>query len=465
MHFGGEIGMSNSVGHFSGRFDSSSSPNPQAAKMSSFKKGLLWGTAFTFTVLVSALIGAIVAVMNPLSKSGENIFQKVAFPSGQSLVNSQTEGWGSVLSANLDRPVNVLVMGIDRVPDAPAGSPEMFGGRSDTILLVRFSPQDHSVRMLSIPRDSRVEIPGFGKTKINDANVQGGPTLAAQVISDQLDGVTIDRYVRITTDAFKQLVDLVGGVEVNVPENMVYRDVTQKLDINLTKGWQILNGEQAEQFARFRNDKNGDIGRVQRQQVLMKSLQKRLYSPLMIPRVPQALQIIQQHIDTNLSLEEMMALAQFGRTLERENLKMVMLPGRFGGLDEFSDHRSYWVLNREQCDRIMKEYFATGSNETTTDSAYTLRIAVQNATEEPGLARRMANHLTKLGYQNVYVLKEPAQPLSTSEIIVQRGDFSSAKTLQNSLGVGTVEPSSTGDLGSDLTVRVGTDAKSLLEPK
>jgi hypothetical protein len=246
---------------------------------------------------------------------------------------------------------------------------------------------------------------------------------------------------------------------------MVYKDVTQKLDINLTKGWQILNGEQAEQFARFRNDKNGDIGRVQRQQVLMKSLQKRLYSPLMIPRIPQALQIIQQHIDTNLSLEEMMALAQFGRTLERENLKMVMLPGRFGGLDEFSDHRSYWVLNREQCDRIMKEYFATGSNEKITDSAYTLRIAVQNATEEPGLARRMANHLTKLGYQNVYVLKEPAQPLSTSEIIVQRGDFSSAKTLQNSLGVGTVEPSSTGDLGSDLTVRVGTDAKSLLEPK
>jgi LCP family protein required for cell wall assembly len=454
--------MANSLGRFSGSFDTSA---PDVPKMSAFKKGLLWGAAFSLTAIVSAVLGAIAALVTPLSLKEENIFQKVAFPGAiSSLVKESQGGWGGVLPPNLARPVNILVMGIDRVPKARAGTAEVFAGRSDTMLLVRFEPADNSVRMLSIPRDSRVRVLGVGSTKINEANVQGGPALAAQVIAQELDGVRIDRYVRITTDAFKEVIDLVGGVEVDVPEAMVYRDVTQKLEINLQPGWQILNGEQAEQFARFRNDKNGDIGRVQRQQILLKSLQKRLYSPLMLPKIPQALQIVQKHIDTNLSLEEMMALVQFGRGLEREKLQMVMLPGRFGGLREFADHRSYWVINREKSDRIMKEYFATGvRQEETLDNPYNLRIAVQNGTDINGLAARMARYLRKQGYTNVYVIKEPAPSLKTTEIIVQKGDFQAAKTLQNSWGIGRVESSSTGDLPSDLTIRLGTDVQFLLD--
>lgn len=105
--------------------------------------------------------------------------------------------------------------------------------------------------MLSIPRDSRVRIPGHGFTKINDANVHGGPTLAAEVVNNTLGGVTVDRYVRVTTDAFKELVDLVGGVEVYVPERMYHKDVTQKLEIDLQEGWQNLNGDQAETVCPF----------------------------------------------------------------------------------------------------------------------------------------------------------------------------------------------------------------------
>jgi len=124
------------------------------------------------------------------------------------------------------------------------------------------------------------------------------------VVSNTLGDVTVDRYVRVTTDAFKELVDLVGGVEVYVPERMYHKDVTQKLEIDLQEGWQNLNGDQAEQFARFRNQQYGDIGRVQRQQILLKALQQKIFSPTILPSLPKAVQVLQQYIDTNLSVEE-----------------------------------------------------------------------------------------------------------------------------------------------------------------
>lgn len=359
-------------------------------------------------------------------------------------------------------------MGIDRVPDAQKHSVEVFSGRSDTLLLLRFDPSDHSVRMLSIPRDSRVEIPGIGFSKINDANVQGGPALAARVISKTLNDVPIDRYVRVTTDAFVELVDLVGGVEVFVPQPMSYQDKTQNLNINLQAGWQTLTGDQAEQFARFRSDQYGDIGRVQRQQVLLKALQKRLFSPAIIPRIPQAMQILQQYIDTNLSLEEMLALANFGRELKRENIKMVMLPGRFSQENEYEEHKSYWIIYPNQRNQIMQNYFGVESSSqtlplsTSTRLNNRIRIAIQNASDDPRLANQVVEYLAKENFHNVYIMRESTQLLRYTEIVVQKGDLTAAETLKSFLGIGRVEASSTGDLDSDLTLRIGLDAKQLL---
>jgi LCP family protein required for cell wall assembly len=351
-------------------------------------------------------------------------------------------------------------MGIDRVLDAK-NSDDVFKGRSDTMLLVRFDPSDKTVRMLSIPRDSRVRIPGHGFTKINDANVHGGPTLAAEVVTNTLGDVTIDRYVRVTTDAFKELVDLVGGVEVYVPERMYHKDVTQKLEIDLQEGWQNLNGDQAEQFARFRNPQYGDIGRVQRQQILLKALQKKIFSPTILPSLPKAVQVLQQYIDTNLSVEEMLAIANFGREIKQDNLRMILLPGRFNSLEEY-DGRSYWILNRREIRTIVANNF-TDNHAGGETSVYSLGIAIQNATNTKGLARRTRDYLAKQGYTNVYISDDSSQKLETTAIIAQKGDIQSANLLKNQLGIGKVESSSTGALDSDLTIRVGDDVAQFLD--
>lgn len=419
---------------------------PAPAKLKSPMNWLQRAFVLTIAATASTTLGLAVALMIPLpmglvAKDGD----------------SRSQLWQTGLGYNVGRPVNILVMGIDRVPTAKDDPSKIFSGRSDTMLLLRVDPTVDSVSLLSIPRDTQVEIPGIGTDKINDANVQGGATLAARTVSSTLNGVAIDRYVRVSTDAFKELVDLLGGVEVYVPQRMVYEDKTQKLKIDLSPGLQTLNGDQAEQFARFRGDDLGDIGRVQRQQALMKALRKKLTSPAIIPKIPGLIQAMQQYIDTNLSTEELMALVGAGRKLSEGKFKMVMLPGRFSSPQEYV--ASYWLLNPEGRDRVMKQYFGVDPIATTESerSLAALHIAIQNASQNPTAASQMRQNLAGQGFYDTYISNDWADQQTQTLIIAQQGDLNAAQELQRLLGIGRVEADSTGDLESDITIRIGND--------
>lgn len=412
-------------------------------------QSFLWGLAFGVTTAVAASLGIGLGILAPLP-----------FVAGEQQTRSLTDIVQKFAVHQMTRPVNILVMGVDRVPDAPIDSPAGLNGRSDTLLLLRLDPKNNSVKMLSIPRDTHVDNPFLSIDKINQANVDGGAALAAEVVSSTLDGVKIDRYVRVTTEAFRQLVDLVGGVEVFVPKKMQYKDVTQRLEIDLEPGLQTLNGQQAEQFARFRQDENGDIGRVQRQQLLLKALRQRLINPSTLPRLPQIISVMQNYVDTNINWEEMLALTNFGLNLERTDMKMVMLPGRFSEPGEFGA-RSYWVVDEEKRDRLMQDFFGVEVKEIAKDtdnsSTTSVRIAIQNASGQPNMSNRAAQYLRKLGFRNIYLVRDWPETQTKTQIIVQKGDIKAAEKLQSALGMGKIEPASIGDIESDLTLRVGED--------
>ncbi|MBW4623280.1 MAG: LCP family protein [Cyanosarcina radialis HA8281-LM2] len=408
-------------------------------------KSLLWAAAFVAIASVSATLGVAVALLTPMPQ--------VADERGKTENENQ-----DLLQYRLAHPVNILVMGIDRVPDAAENSPEIFNGNSDTMLLLRLDPKNRSVKMLSIPRDTRVVFPKLTLAKINQANVEGGPVLAARVVSHILNRVSVDRYVRVSTGAFRELVNQVGGIDVFVPQRMKYVDNTQKLNIDLQPGWQTLNGDQAEQFARFRRDENGDIGRVQRQQILLKALREKLQTPAVLPQVPQLVRVMQQYVDTNLSLPETLAVVSFGLNLEPKDFQMVMLPGRFSSPDEYK--ASYWIMNRRARDRIAQEYFQQKplrASSLIQPSRSELQIALQNASGEPQLPELVNRDLRKKGFENVYIVKDWPEKRQQTEIIVEQGDSKAAIALSQSLGLGKVESASTGDIGSDLTIRLGTD--------
>ncbi|MBE9108075.1 LCP family protein [Nodosilinea sp. LEGE 07298] len=411
---------------------------------------LLWGSVFVGTAAVSAMVGAAIALSVPLP----------GFLGGST---NQAANLGDLWQAGfryqVTRPVNILVMGIDEVPDAQPTSDEVFAGRTDTLLLVRVDAEAGTLNVMSIPRDTRVQIPGFGMDKINQANVLGGPELVAQTLGYNLGNIQVDRYVRINTAAFREMVDLVEGIEVNVPSRMEYTDRTQGLYIDLYPGWQTLNGDQAEQFARYRKE-SGDIGRVQRQQLLLKALRERLTNPTVIPKLPQAIRVLQRYVDTNLTLEEMLAIANFGLEIESDQLQMVMLPGRFSTSAEFN--ASYWLPNWDASAAVMQNFFAAAEVGLYADNAQDryvtdLAIAVQNASGRPEQAASVARYLRENGFSNVYLIGDWPSTVARTEVVAQQGDVDSAHMVESLLGVGRALSESTGDLGSDLTIRVGQD--------
>ena len=303
---------------------------------------------FTLSLLISVGAGAFLGRIVPI-----NALDWGGLLTGRKPEEVLIEGLGR----KLERPYQILVVGVDRVLDVPLGSPESFNGRSDSMLLIRFDPSDRSINILSIPRDTQVPIPNYGVTKINAANVYGGAELAREVVSGKLNGVEIDHYVRLDTSGLSALVNALGGIEVNVPKRMKYVDKTQKLNIDLYAGKQILNGEQAEGFARFRQDEEADIGRIKRQQVILKAIKAKIASPAVVLNLPHLINVMKEHVDSSLSFDELMAIATFTLTLKPEQIQTSTLKGRTSEPNEF--RFSYWIVSPEEVDQAIVGKFKT----------------------------------------------------------------------------------------------------------
>ncbi|WP_297077240.1 LCP family protein [Thermoleptolyngbya sp. M55_K2018_002] len=382
----------------------------------------------------------------------------------------------------LTRPVNIMVLGIKVLSsDVDNPPPEVrdlgyhalvnsFDGLSDTMLMLRFNPETGKLVVLSVPRDTRTRVAGLGVTKLNEANAYGGPALTAQSISNLLGGVPVDRYVRINVQGVEKLIDALGGVTVYVPKDMKYTDHSQHLYIDLKQGEQHLNGEQALQFLRFRYDAYGDIGRVQRQQTLMRALVEQTLSPATLTRIPQILSVIQENVDTNLTVEELVALVGFAAQLKRADLQMLMLPGEFSGAGDYE--ASYWLPSYSRIQEMSSQYFGLNpaSSETVADpyaepgvdsvpaeTDYGIEIAIQDSTGNLAAAEQLMFALREAGFYNVYIDENWSEPLRETRIIAQGGDLAKAEAVRRSLGLGEVRVEGTGNLQSDVTVQVGTD--------
>ncbi|MEO1429789.1 MAG: LCP family protein [Cyanobacteria bacterium J06633_8] len=366
--------------------------------------------------------------------------------------------WSNISQYQLKKPMNILVLGIEPVPGTVEGSPESFAGSSDTMLFVRFNPQDKSIRVLSIPKGTMISIPEEGLNKVSQANASGGSVLAVRVVSRSLSNAPIHRYIRISTAGMQQLVDQLGGVEVFVPKPMQYKDSAQKLSINLVGGWQTLNGEQAQKFVRYKEKGSGDLGRVQRQQAMLLALRERLWSPKVLPRLPQLTRVMRKYFDTNLKLEEMMALVNFASQVERDDFQMTILPGIFSRLS--ADPDSYW-LNLTGKGDLLSNY--TGVNlaslKQKTKPLTSLKIAIQNTDNRPSQTQKAIEILKKQGFANVYAVPNWSDKRAKSQVIVQKGNKAAAQELQQILGINHIDISAAGDIESDLTIRLGKDWK------
>ena len=233
---------------------------------------------------------------------------------------------------------NILLLGVD---SNGQGTDIWQGTRSDTIFVVNIVPKTHSVKAISIPRDSKVYLPdNKGVQKINSAHALGGVNLVKKTLKETF-GIKIDKYILIHDEAVEKVVDALGGIPIYVEKRMLYHDYAGKLHIDLEKGNTILNGKQAVGYLRYRKDGLGDIGRTHRQQWFMKSLFDRLHSPQIITKLPEVINVANTYIKTDMSFYELSQYAAMARSIDKNKIEIATLPGA----PNQRGYISYWILD------------------------------------------------------------------------------------------------------------------------
>ncbi|MFD0711891.1 LCP family protein [Paenibacillus sp. GCM10027626] len=204
--------------------------------------------------------------------------------------------------------VNILLLGGDN-----RGVQQGDKARSDSMLVLSLDPATKKIHLLSVLRDSYIPIEGYGDRKANEALALGGPNLAMRTIGNML-GLDIQYYVYTDFEGFKSLIDAIGGIDFYVEKNMKYTDNADgnRYDINLQKGQQLLNGDMALQYVRFRHDKLSDFTRTERQRNLLSAVADKLKSGWSLLQMKEITESIAPYIQSNLEPSDMLELAKLG---------------------------------------------------------------------------------------------------------------------------------------------------------
>lgn len=230
----------------------------------------------------------------------------------------------SLAKAKPQEPYTVLLLGGDKRPGETVY-------RSDTMILAKIDPKTQQMWMLSIPRDTKVQVPGHGSMKINQAFSVGGPEASVKAVKS-LTGVPINHYMQVDFVGFSKVVDAMGGVWVDVPVDIddwqasshSYKHRAAKID----KGFQLLDGEHALTFVRARHQFiDQDFSRMKNQQIFFKALADQVADGDNVLKIPRIISTVAPYIQTDMTLMEMLRTAQAMRTAGSKRLYTATVPG------------------------------------------------------------------------------------------------------------------------------------------
>lgn len=242
-------------------------------------------------------------------------------------------------------PVSILLLGVEGYTD------EYDKGRSDSIIVATFNPDTQSMRMLSIPRDTRVSVPGReSKTKINHAYSLGGKEKTIETVEQFLD-IPIDYFVSVNFNGFINIVDILDGVKVDVPFD--FYDINKDWDkFYFEEGEMELDGEAALVYARMRKkDPRGDFGRNERQQQIVKGVIDKLSTPNTLLKIDDIAGEIGDNVETNLRISEALAFRQKYKNFNSTDINSLTLTG----VDNYINDIYYFEADDESLEEIQTE--------------------------------------------------------------------------------------------------------------
>ena len=293
-----------------------------------------------------------------------------------------------MLPDKIDTGKNILIIGTDSVKGSK---------RSDVISVIHFNQDLTKVRALAIPRDTRVNVKGFGISKINHAYAYGGIDLLKNTVSEFL-SIPIHNHIILNTNGLKSIIDQLGGVSVTIDKPMIYDDFAGSLHINFQPGVNHLSGDELLKYIRFRNDANGDIGRIQRQQEVITQLFDKIFNLKTLIISPKLIKGLMSSVKSDISFQTATKwLNYFMSSKDELSFKFYTVPGSVRIIDGVS----YWRPNIVYLDNLITKTFVDHTGESLSGSkATTKKFVTKNQI-------RRVNHQIILDKKQSIIVEDP----------------------------------------------------------
>lgn len=310
----------------------------------------------------------------------------------------------------------VMIMGVDEREDDV--------GRSDTLMIATLDPEKNQAAILSVPRDTRVKIRGYGFDKINAAYAYGGRKLTQETIENLLN-THIDHYIKINVHGFTKIIDALGGIDIDVEKRMYYEDPWDDdggLYIDLQPGMQHMDGKTAITYVRYR-DEEGDIGRIKRQQNFMKAVMDKLVSPTIIPKLPSIVSAVSDSVETDMSVSELLSFLGTLQEAKDNGLKSDMVPGK----PVYIEGVSYWIPDISKTRQILANTLGIKIDNTITTSIHEDNMEYQESipknavevTQEERIKREIAQEHEERLHRNHEMQEERSTRRSRTDTPVE----------------------------------------------
>jgi polyisoprenyl-teichoic acid--peptidoglycan teichoic acid transferase len=356
------------------------------------------------------------------------------------------------------KPFYMVLMGEDKRPTDKVGN-------SDTLMVAYVDPPRKHVTLLSIPRDTRVAIPGHGTEKINSAALLGGPALTIETVK-KYTGLPISHYLVVDFNGFKDLVDAIGGVTVDVPQTIKdgkAADHNWRAEV-VNKGVQRLDGAHALTFVRSRHFADGDFTRIKDQQIFLKALAKQTMQVGNVVNIPKITDALMKNVTTDMSVDDMVGLAADFKGMENGSVTGAMAPGTtryIGGISYVIPDKVALaaMVARMEAGQPLEKTVAAGTAPAAAVKPSAVSVTVRNGAGQTGLAKEVAAYLTAAGFRVSEVSSMP-RPVYDHTLVVFSADAQQAKAtlVHDKLDFGTVlQTASLYQFRTNVLVIVGKD--------
>lgn len=345
-----------------------------------------------------------------------------------------------------DGKLHVLLVGVDDGLYAPDKKGR---GRSDTLMVASYDPKSGEISLLSIPRDTRVEIPGRKyKERINHAFAYGGIDLTMRTVRQFLH-IPLRYYVQIDTAGFRRLVDAIGGVPIDVEKDMKYTDKAGGLYIDLKAGPQVLNGEQAEGYVRFRKT-DSDLMRAQRQQKFIAAAIKEVVKPGNLLKINQLYKIATDAVQTNIPVGVALRYLPLVKSLQGDKITTHTIEGS----DLWLRGVYYYEPDMDKLAELVETYFYSGLDKSI-NQQIKVRVAIGNGNQ--GSGKEVAHLLSKNGFDVRDVIMADRSDYQVSQVISTRKQSDGAVAVAEVLSIHEILRDIQAKETADVIVIVGKD--------